>query len=224
MTMTGFAFSEHRSGCDIERGEQGGCPIANVIMSDTLDIAKAHGQYRLSTIRGLNRLFRRHRAPARDPVGSGRDRRYAHFLDEEWIVGELESAAPMGLDRECLKQPMHGRSGIPLVWAASRILQCVPRRLYARATLQQSDDLFILDAAGTTGPQLIVKSGQTPLDGASPPLSDRCFGPRNRPAISVLLRPWANQSTTLARATSACGKRREAGKLSSWVCSLTGRG
>ena len=49
-----LAFGEDRTGGDVEGRKQSCGAMANVVVGDSLDIAQAHGQYRLRTIRGLN--------------------------------------------------------------------------------------------------------------------------------------------------------------------------
>src|SRR5215469_9157343 len=83
-------------------------------MSNALDVAQPHGQHGLGAVQGLNlALFidAEHQSVIRWVQVEADD--VTHLLDKERIGGELETPAAMRLQRECLKQAMHGGSRNP---------------------------------------------------------------------------------------------------------------
>jgi hypothetical protein len=52
-----LAFGEHGASGDVERGTQSSCPVAEVIVGDSVDITEPHGQDWLSTVQGLDLAF-----------------------------------------------------------------------------------------------------------------------------------------------------------------------
>jgi len=88
------------------------------------------------------------------------------------IGGELKTAAAMGLQRESLKQAMHGGSGIP---AGLGSLPNAPVRagsgLMGERALEQGSNLLVPDAARPTRTQLVIESSQAVLDKTLSPLA-----------------------------------------------------
>ena len=112
MTMAFFALSDNLAAGDIESREQSSCAVADVIMGDSLDIAQAQGQHRLSAVKGLNlALFIN--AQDHSVVGRIEVKSYdvADFFNEEGIVGELEMALAVGGDAEGLPDAVDGGFG-----------------------------------------------------------------------------------------------------------------
>ena len=110
----------------IERGKQGRCSMAHVIMGAALSNSRRQRQHRLRAVQGLDlallihtkhhRLGRRLEIQAHD---------IADLLNEQRIGGELERFASMRLKP---KRSPHGLTVLCETWsflASSRVLQCV---------------------------------------------------------------------------------------------------
>ena len=57
MSVPGFALSDNRTSGHIQGSKQCGGAVADVVVSDTLDVAQAHGQQRLGAIESLDFRF-----------------------------------------------------------------------------------------------------------------------------------------------------------------------
>src|ERR1700757_3292660 len=84
----------------------------------------------------------------------------------------------MWLNREDLKQPVHGGFGdstgprrLPNRPVRSRL------RFSRQSALQQSGDLLIFNGARTAGTKFIIKTLHTPLEKTTPPFPDCRLGP-----------------------------------------------
>lgn len=101
MTMAWFALSAHLFAGDIERGNQGGSSVTNIVVGDALDIVKRHRQRRLGPLQSLDLAFHvdaQHQSVMQwvEVQADG----VAHILDEEWIGGKLETLAAVRLQGE----------------------------------------------------------------------------------------------------------------------------
>src|ERR1700722_3304324 len=148
-------------------------------MGQTLDVAEAHRQDRLRTIQGLNLALLIHaehqRMIGRVEIKSGN---VSYLFDEERIVGELKSARAMGLNRESLKESVHGGFGdstgpcrLPNGPVRSRLW------FSRQSALQQGRDLLVLNGARAAGAQFIIETLYTPPEETAPPFPDCRFGP-----------------------------------------------
>src|ERR1700720_22957 len=153
--------------------------MTDIIVGHAFDITQPNGQHRLGAIEGLNLAFfidAEHQGVIRwmqiqaDNV--------AHLFNKEWIGGELKTTSTVGLHAESLKHAMHGRTGDA---AGLGSLPNAPVRALGRfageRTLEQSSNLFVVDAAGSAGPQLVIQSSQAMLDETLSPLADGGIGP-----------------------------------------------
>src|SRR6202008_4093947 len=108
MTVARLALGEHRAGGDVQGGKQSGGAVADVIMSNTLDVPQAHRQHRWGTVQGLNlALFidAEHQSVIRRVQVEADD--VTHLLDKERIGGELKTAGSVGLHAKGLKDAVH---------------------------------------------------------------------------------------------------------------------
>ena len=112
MTVAGLALSDHGTGGHIQRGEQRGGAVADVVMGDALHVAQAHRQQRLGPVQCLDlRLL----------VNAEHDSVFgwvqvkaddvADLLDKERIGRKLEILLPVGLQREGLQPAVHRAFG-----------------------------------------------------------------------------------------------------------------
>src|SRR5215467_8594721 len=135
-------------------------------MGDTLDVTEAHWQDRLSAVQGLNLALlvnaEHQRMIGRVEIEAGN---VSYLFHEERIVGELEGACTMGLNRKDLKQPVHGGFGdstgpcrLPNRPVRSRL------RCARQSAFQQSGDLLIFNGARTAGTKFIIQTLHTPLE------------------------------------------------------------
>src|SRR5664279_2243331 len=86
--------------------------MADVVVSDALDIAQSHGQHRLGTVQGLNLAFlihAKHQGMVRRIQVKAND--VPRLLDEEWVSREFEATTSVRLYRKRLKYTMHGGFG-----------------------------------------------------------------------------------------------------------------
>lgn len=110
MAMTCLALRQDSAGGDVERGEQGGGAMANVVVGGSFDISQSHGQHRLSAVEGLyldlfidrehDRMVRRVQVETHD---------ITDFLNEERITGQLEVLGAMRLNGKRLEDAMDSR-------------------------------------------------------------------------------------------------------------------
>ena len=89
MPVSRFALGEDGAGRDIQRSKQSSRAVADVIVSDALDVAKPHGQNRLSAVERLNLALLIH-TQHQSVIGRVEIQAHniAHLLDEEGIGGE----------------------------------------------------------------------------------------------------------------------------------------
>ena len=78
-------------------------------MGHALDVAESHRQNRLGAVERLNLALLIH-TQHQSVIGRVeiQARNIAYLLDEERIGGEFEGTCATGLNRKCLKEPMHG--------------------------------------------------------------------------------------------------------------------
>jgi len=148
-------------------------------MSHAFDVAQAHRQHGLSAVQCLNlALFidAEHQSVIRWVQVEADD--VAHLLDKERIGGELKTAGTVGLHAKGLKDAMHRgtRDAARLGGLPDAPVGAVGGLARERA-LQQNGDLLIIDAAGPTGTQFVIESGQSMLDKTLPPLAYRSISP-----------------------------------------------
>ena len=77
MPMPCLALGQDSTGGDIERGEQGGGAMANVVVGDSFDMSGSNGQHGLGPVQGLY-LTSFHRRRARSHGQEGSDRAPRH--------------------------------------------------------------------------------------------------------------------------------------------------
>jgi hypothetical protein len=111
MAMAGFALGDDRTVKHIEGGEQRGCAMSPVVVSDAFDVAEPHGKHGLGAFEGLDPAFlidaKHHGLVGRIEV---KPDHVAQLLDEERIGRELEATGAVRLQTEELKQAMDGAS------------------------------------------------------------------------------------------------------------------
>jgi hypothetical protein len=148
-------------------------------MGDALDIAQTHGQHGLSTVQGLNLAFF---IDAQDQGVVGWIQVQAddvpYLLDKKGIGGELKTTAAMGLQGKRLKQTVHGGAGNPAdLGGLSDAPMRAGRGFAGEGAPEQSGNLFVLNAAPPTRPQLVIESGQAVLDKPLSPLAHGGISP-----------------------------------------------
>ena len=183
MTVSRMTTGDDFAGGDIESGEQRGGAVAFVVMSDAFEVAEAHGEDGLSTLKSLNLgllIDREHDGVVRGIEVETDD--VADFLDEEGVVGNLEMPLAMGLEAEQVEPPLDGALGDS---AVPRHRTHAPVGTLGRLGLQSClDDFghpFILMGAGTSGTQFIVESADSMVTIALSPLADGCVGEAQAP-------------------------------------------
>ena len=107
MTVSRFTAGDDSPGGHIESREQSGRAVTFVIMGDAFDVAEAHGENGLSSLKSLNLgllIDREHHGVVRGIEVETDD--VADFLDEERVVGNLEMPLAMRLDAEQIEPPL----------------------------------------------------------------------------------------------------------------------
>ena len=109
MSVARLALGDDFTIGDIECRKQGGGAVTDVVVGDAFDVAQSHGQHRLCPVEGLDLAFLIH-AQHHGVVGRIQVQAddVTHLLDEEGVVGELETSASMRLYAEQLKPALHG--------------------------------------------------------------------------------------------------------------------
>lgn len=181
MAVAGLALADHLAGGDLERREEGGGAVADVIMGDALDITQPHGEQRLGAIQGLNLAFFIH---AQHQRVLGRVQIEADdvsdFFDKEGIVGELEVALAMGLKAEGVPDSLDGglgKTGGVSEGAATPMGAVFGLGL--EGGLNGEGNFFIGDGTRPSGPKFIMQSLETLFEKAFSPFADRTDGEVN---------------------------------------------
>ena len=176
MAVALLALGDHPTGGDVQRHEQGGRAMADIIVSVPLDIAETHGQGSLGAVQSLDLgLFvdaQHHRMVGWIQIQADD---VSDFLDEEGIVGQLEGLRQVRLDPEPREPTLHRALGdafglghqtdTPVLGVVGLVLQ---------GPVDQSGDLFVVVAAGPARTQAIVQSLNAEFQKASAPLADSC--------------------------------------------------
>ena len=104
VSMSWFAFGEDGAGGDIQCGKQSSGAVADVIVSDALDVAEPHGQNRLGSVERLNLAFLVH-TQHQSVIGRVQIQAHniAYLLDEERIGGEFGIGGKMSLRVDALQ-------------------------------------------------------------------------------------------------------------------------
>jgi len=174
MTVARLARSQHRAVEHVQRREQRGRTVALVVVGNTLDIAEAHRQHRLGALQGLalallvhadyQRVVRRAQVQA-DHV--------AQLLDEERVVGQLEAFGAVRLQAEELEVARNAALGDARL-SSDRANAPVRRaigRLGVQRGLDQMRHALVVDHARLARANVVVQTGDAPLDEPSAPLA-----------------------------------------------------
>ena len=108
MAMSCFVLSEDLAGGDIKSGEESGCAMTDVIMTDAFNVSQPHGKHWLGSFKCLNLTFlidAKHHGFIRRIKVEARDITY--FLYEEWIRRKLEMFLPVWLQPEGMPNALY---------------------------------------------------------------------------------------------------------------------
>lgn len=175
MTVAGLALSDHCTGGHIQRREQRGGAVADVVVGDALHVAQAHRQQRLGAVQCLDlRLLvnaEHHRLDGRVQVQA---RDVADLLDKERIGGDLEVLLPVGLDRESLQPAVDGGFGDPRGSGqrARAPVGAAIGRFGLESSVDHLRDLVVFVSARPARTELIMQTFQAELQVALAPLAD----------------------------------------------------
>ena len=101
MAVSRPALGQDPAGSDVQGGEEGGGPVADVAVRDALDVAQPQGQEGLGALQGMALALL---VDAQDQGMVGRIKveadDVADLLGEEGVGGELEVLLPVGLEVE----------------------------------------------------------------------------------------------------------------------------
>jgi hypothetical protein len=174
-SMAAIAAADDLAGGDVERCEQRGRAVADVVVSPSLDLAGPHRQERLSSIEGLDlRLlvdaqdhgpFRRRQVEADD---------VPDLLHELWVGGELEGLAAVRLETECTPDSTDSGSAHAAGFRQRTLapVGCCFGSLF-QSLRHQPLDLAIRDLAWSSNARLVEQTCHPLLDEASAPLANR---------------------------------------------------
>jgi len=107
MAVLPVTSPDHFACGDVQRSEQRGGSVADIVMAPAFGIARRHRQQRLRSVQGLNLRF----------LIDAQDRRFVwrrhiqthdipHLLDEQRVFGELEGLPHMGLPVLIARRPL----------------------------------------------------------------------------------------------------------------------
>jgi hypothetical protein len=208
-----FAWGEDLAGGDVEGGEQGRGPVADVVVGDPLQIAEPQGEERLGAVEGLDLALlihaQHHRLIGWVEVEADD---IAHFLHEEGVGGELEVLLPMRLEPERLPDPLHrglGKLGLRGDRAAGPV-----GRVFGFGVDRLADelgDLFVLDRAGPARPQLVVEPGDPLLEVALAPQPHGGAREAQRPSDGGVALPLSGEQDDLGAHDEGVGQGSRAG-------------
>ena len=218
-------FGDDLSGLGVERCEEGGGAIANIVVGTALDLPRTHRQQGLGAVEGLDLgLFvdAQDQSSVRGMQIQADD--VTHFLDEEGVGGELEGFTAMGLEREgppdatdgALTHPgalRHG-AGAPVRGVGGRFFQGDP-----------DDALHILipDRAGSSRSGLVQQPVHAPVHAPPPhealaPFAHGLFGDPhfvgNLSICGSLGGPKDDAGPRIARAWAVLGRFTQRSKVS----------
>ena len=174
MPVPGFALGDHRAGGHVQGGKQCGGAVADVVVSDTLDVAQTHGQQRLGPIQGLDLRFL---VNEEQDCLVGRVEVEAddvtYLLNKEGIVGELERILAVWLHGKGLQPSVRRTFGDACCsrQGASRPLRAAVCGLALQGPVDHLRHLVILIGAGPSGPELVVQTLQAEIQVALAPLA-----------------------------------------------------
>jgi len=110
VAMAFFAAGEDLAGGDVERGEERGRAVADIVMGHAFDITQTHGQNGLGAVQRLNLALL---VDAQDHGVVGRMEiqpdDITDFFDEKGIIGDFEMALAMGLKTKGAPDPLDCR-------------------------------------------------------------------------------------------------------------------
>ena len=170
VTVALHAAAEHRAVQDVERGEQRGGAVADIVVGHRPGLARLERQPRLCAIEGLNLAFLVDREHDRMP-------RWRHVKpddvrelgDELGVTAALEAAQTMGLQLVGRPDPLHGPQGKAVTLAIIRPVQWV---VSAGGSAQVSATTRCTTASGVGGlPGFLVLSCNSP---STPASAKRC--------------------------------------------------
>jgi len=114
VAMPALALGEDLPRRDVQRREQRGRPVSEVVVRDPLDIAQVEREERLRAIEGLDLTLlidaQHDRVVERVEIEPDD---VAHLFDEERVGGELEMLLAVGLEPEGRPDAVDGRFGEP---------------------------------------------------------------------------------------------------------------
>jgi hypothetical protein len=202
-------------GLDAQRSEERRGPVAHVIVRPPLDLPRSHRQQGLAAIQRLDLRFlvptEHERAIRRIQIEPDD---VPHFVDQDWIAGQFERLAAMGLeakhppdatDRALTQATARGhRTGAPV----RRVARC-------RFERQRYDplDLRVDDGSGRAWPRLIEQAVHAFHQEPLPPLADGVLVHAQLARDGAVRLSGAHSSTTRARWASACAVVRRRAQL-----------
>src|SRR5487761_214679 len=176
--VAAVSLADNAAAGNAEGGEQGGDPMAPIVVGPALRHSGSQRQDGLGAVKSLDlRLL----VDAEHEGCGGRIQVQAddvtHLLNELRIIGELEVLDPMRLQTERLPDSVHGHMAdlAGRGQAARAPMGGVPRRLLQRHG-QHRLDLFVSDLARRPAARLVEEPGQAALDIARAPFADGVVG------------------------------------------------
>jgi len=172
--VPGFALGYYRTSGHVQGGKQCGGAVADVVVSDTLDVAQTHGQQRLGPIQGLDLRFL---VNAEQDCLVGRVEVEAddvsYLLNKEGIVAELERILAVWLHGKGLQPSVRRTFGDACCsrQGASRPLRAAVCGLALQGPVDHLGHLVILIGAGPPWPEFVVQALQTELPVTPAPLA-----------------------------------------------------
>ena len=176
--MAAMKLPDHGARLEVERGEQVGSAVTQIVGSMPLSLAGAHRQQRLTAIECLD-LALLVDAQHQRAVGwiEVKPDDIAHFLDEQRVFGKLEALDPMRLQRKGPPDAAH--HALTQAAALGHRARAPVRGVRGRALQSHAHhplNLRVAHLARGAWPRLIEQACQPPLQEPLAPFADRLVG------------------------------------------------
>ena len=178
MPMATFTLTDDLPGGHIESSEQRGGAVANVVVSHSLDIAKAYWQQGLSAVERLDLRFFVHAQHERFVGGIEiQPDDIPEFFNEEGIGGEFEMSLTMRLQSEGLPDTVdRGLGYIRYFRDGTAAPVGAVRRLGFQRLADQRRNLLVGNRTWTSRTKLIVESLDASFEESPTPFTNAGLG------------------------------------------------
>jgi len=224
MPVTAFALAQHFARRGVQRREQRGRPMTDIIMRSAFGISDTQRQQRLRSLQGLNWTLLVH-AQHQGVVGriQVQSHNVANLFDKKGIAGQFEILDPMRLKTERSPHPMDGRFGQFCLGRHRAYTPVGPilGRGFERFP-NQGGDFFIGNGTGASRTQFIVQSRDPVLKVSGAPFSHSGRRPPDLFGNVAVAQAFARQQNHSGAGNQGVGKRTGIGQRFQFLHPITG--